>query len=87
MVFRQHVSSLNNAGAAGFKKDGSNARAWIDTFFFRAMAMVPPTERMVLNMEYTVPSITIRPQSFGPISGRTDYTAIIAKPGAASESF
>lgn len=66
------------------RKTEASARAWIDTFFFRAMAMVPPTERMVLNMEYTVPSPTIRPQSFGTISGRTDYTAIIAKPGAAT---
>ena len=51
------------------------------------MAMVPPTQRMVLNMEYTIPSTTIRPQSFATISGRTNYTAIIAKPGVASEYF
>ena len=38
----------------------ASARAWIDTFFFRAMAMVPPTQRMVLNMEYTIPSTKIR---------------------------
>ena len=65
----------------------ASARAWINTFFFRAMAMVPPTQWMVLNMEYTGPPTRIRPQSFATISGRTYYTAIIAKPGAASESF
>lgn len=30
-------------------------RACIDTFFFRAMAMVPAARRMVLNMEYPIP--------------------------------
>ena len=39
------------------------------------MAMVPPTQRMVLNMEYTIPSTTIRPQSLATILGRTNYTA------------
>ena len=64
----------------------ASARAWIDTFFFRAMAMVPPTQRMVLNIIHRSPT-TIRPQSFATISRRTDYTAIIAKPGVASESW
>ena len=43
-------------------------------------------ETVMLNMEYTVPSTTIRLQSFATISGHTDYTAIIAKPGAAGGS-
>jgi len=56
----------------------ASARAWIDAFFFRASAMLPPNKRMVLNMEHAVPSTTISPSSLSTLSGFVDYTAVVA---------
>ncbi len=63
---------------------GASAHTWIDTFFFRASAMVPVDQRMVLNMEYIVPSTAIRPTSY--TSGRVDYTVLVAETDTAGES-
>jgi len=62
------------------------ARAWIDTFFFRASAMVPDSKRMILEMEFPVPSTMILQRTFTTISGRADYTAIVAQSEIAGES-
>jgi hypothetical protein len=56
----------------------ASARVWIDTFFFRASAMLPPDKRMVLNMEHIVPATTISPSSLSALSGFVDFTAIVA---------
>ncbi|KAF8336104.1 hypothetical protein F5887DRAFT_1078963 [Amanita rubescens] len=37
----------------------AGARAWIDAFFFRAAAILPSDKRMILTMEYAVPSVNI----------------------------
>ena len=63
----------------------ASARAWIDAFFFRATAMLSPDKRMVLTMEYAVPSVNIGPSNIN-ISGLIDYAAIIANKKNASKS-
>ncbi|KAG6916734.1 hypothetical protein DXG01_005554 [Tephrocybe rancida] len=55
------------------------SRAWIDTFFFRASAMVGPEQRMVLDMENCIPVTAINPLSLATISGYTNYTALVAE--------
>ncbi|KIL59052.1 hypothetical protein M378DRAFT_180985 [Amanita muscaria Koide BX008] len=55
----------------------AGARAWIDAFFFRATAMLSSDKRMVLTMEYAVPSVNIGPSNRN-ISGLIDYAAIVA---------
>lgn len=62
------------------------ARAWIDTSFFRASAMVPDGKQMILEIEFSVLSTTILPRTFTTISGRADYTAIVAQSEIAGES-
>ena len=39
------------------------ARAWIDAFFFRVSAMVPPNEMMVLSVEQQIPCTAVKPSS------------------------
>lgn len=56
----------------------ASARAWIDAFFFRASAMLPPNKAMILNMEHVVPAITIGPSSLRTLGGYVDYIAIVA---------
>ncbi|KAH9979063.1 hypothetical protein BGW80DRAFT_1222200 [Lactifluus volemus] len=51
---------------------------WIDAFFFRVSAMLPPNKRMALIMEHIVPAATIDPSSLSSLSGFVDYTAIVA---------
>lgn len=63
----------------------ASARAWIDAFFFRAAAMLPPNQRMVLNMEHVVPATTISPSSLSTLSGFVDYTAVVASQRAAGK--
>ena len=64
----------------------ASARAWIDAFFFRVSAMLPPNQRMVLTMEHAVPAITISPSSLSTLSGFVDYTAVVASQRAAGKS-
>jgi len=64
----------------------ASARAWIDAFFFRASAMLPPDKRMVLSMEHAVPATTISPSSLSSLSGFVDYTAVVASQRAAGKS-
>jgi len=64
----------------------ASACAWIDAFFFRASAMLPPNKRMVLNMEHVVPATTINPSSLSTLSGFVDYTAVVANQRAAGKS-
>ncbi|KAI0248035.1 hypothetical protein BJV78DRAFT_849657 [Lactifluus subvellereus] len=45
--------------------------------------MLPPNQRMVLNMEHVVPATTISPSSLSTLSGFVDYTAIVASQRAA----
>ena len=56
----------------------ASARAWIDTFFFRVSAMLPPNQHMVLNVEHTIPATTINASSLSTLSGFVDYTAVVA---------
>ncbi|KAF5381638.1 hypothetical protein D9615_005460 [Tricholomella constricta] len=56
----------------------ASSRAWIDTFFFRVSAMLPPSQRMVLNMEHTASATTISPSSSSTLSGFVDYTVVVA---------
>lgn len=63
----------------------ASARAWIDAFFFRATAMLSSDKRMVLTMEYAVPSVNIGPSNIN-ISGLIDYAAIVANKKNASKS-
>lgn len=60
------------------KSTEASARAWIDAFFFRASAMLPPNKAMILNMEHVVPATTIGPSSLRTLGGYVDYTAIVA---------
>ncbi|KAF8804113.1 hypothetical protein BYT27DRAFT_7108337 [Phlegmacium glaucopus] len=54
----------------------SNAsRVWIDSFFFRASAMVPQSKQLVLSLKQSVPATTVKPFSF-TLGGYIDYTAI-----------
>ncbi|KAF8237674.1 hypothetical protein L208DRAFT_1421509 [Tricholoma matsutake] len=62
----------------------ASARAWIDAFFFRVSAMLPPNQRMVLSMEHAVPATTISPSSLSTLSGFVDYTAVVASQRAAA---
>ncbi|TFY74734.1 hypothetical protein EWM64_g9278, partial [Hericium alpestre] len=62
----------------------ANVRLWIDAFFFRASAMVPPGMRMVLNEDHTIPSTAIRPTSLTTLAGQMDYSAVVAKERAAA---
>ena len=45
--------------------------------------MLPPNQRMVLNMEHAVPVTTISPST---LSGFVDYTAVVASQRAAGKS-
>ena len=64
----------------------ASARAWIDAFFFRVSAMLPPNQRMVLNVEHAVPATTISPSNLSTLSGFVDYTAVAASQRAAGKS-
>jgi hypothetical protein len=61
-----------------------SAHPWIDAFFFRASAMVPPNEQMVLSLEQVIQQ-TMHPSSSTTPSGFIDYTAVIADKNHASE--
>jgi len=63
----------------------AGAHAWIDAFFFRATAMLSSDKRMVLTMEYAVPSVNIGLSNIN-ISGLIDYAAIVANEKDASKS-
>lgn len=52
------------------------SRVWIDAFFFRASAMVPQGRQLVLSVEQSVPTTTVKPFSLITIGGYIDYTAI-----------
>ena len=64
----------------------ASARAWIDAFFFRVSAMLPPNQRMALNVEHAVPATTISPSNLSTLSGFVDYTAVAASQRAAGKS-
>ncbi|KAF5388904.1 hypothetical protein D9757_005073 [Collybiopsis confluens] len=66
------------------KENEATCRAWIDTFFFRASAMVDPGKSMVLNMEQVIPATAISPTSMATISGFTDYAAVVTESRAAA---
>jgi len=55
----------------------ARTRPWIEAFFFRASAMLPPDKRMVLNMEQVVPAETTHSTCFSNLAGFVDYTAIV----------
>jgi len=59
------------------RRTEAGARAWIDAFFFRATAMLSSDKRMVLTMEYAVPSVNIGSSNIN-LSGLVDYAAIVA---------
>jgi len=60
------------------KSNEAAARAWIDAFFFRVSAMVPPDEMMVLSMEQQIPPTAVKPSSSTTLHGIIDYTAATA---------
>ncbi|KAF9074022.1 hypothetical protein BDP27DRAFT_1444611 [Rhodocollybia butyracea] len=51
---------------------------WIDTFLFRASAMVVPGKCMIINMNEGVPATIVNPSSLITISGYRDYTVVIS---------
>jgi hypothetical protein len=57
---------LTIQSAFGLLPPPVTARTWIDAFFFRASAMLPPDKGMVLNMEHAVPATIIAPKTFLP---------------------
>ncbi|KAH9989738.1 hypothetical protein BJV77DRAFT_1069301 [Russula vinacea] len=59
------------------RRTKASARAWIDTFFFCASAMLPPDQRILLYME-DISSATIGPSRF------VDYTAVVTSQCLAS---
>ncbi|KAF9486035.1 hypothetical protein BDN70DRAFT_847029 [Pholiota conissans] len=63
------------------------ARVWIDTFFFRASAMLPPAQRMVLNLEQEIPATTVKPLGRTTLSGFVDYTVVVTNRVAAATLF
>ncbi|KIL56190.1 hypothetical protein M378DRAFT_1038874 [Amanita muscaria Koide BX008] len=60
------------------KLNEAASRAWIDSFFFRASAMMPQGKQLVLSLEQSVPlpATTVKPFGFSTIRGYIDYTAI-----------
>ncbi|KAH8981792.1 hypothetical protein EDB86DRAFT_3130584 [Lactarius hatsudake] len=60
------------------RKTEASSHAWIDAFFFRASAMLPLDQHVILNMEQIVPTMTTRPLTFPSLSGLVDYFAIVA---------
>jgi hypothetical protein len=64
----------------------ASSRAWIDTFFFRASAMLPLNQHMVFNMEH-IPSTTIgSSSSVSTSSGVIGYSAVVASEQTAGQS-
>ena len=47
--------------------------------------MLPPNQRMALNVEHAVPATTISPSNLSTLSGFVDYTAIVASQRAAGK--
>ena len=61
------------------------ARAWIEAFVFRATSILSSDKRMVLTMEYTVPSVNIGSSNVN-LSGLIDYAAIVTNKKDAGKS-
>ena len=61
----------------------ASARAWIDAFFFRASAMLPPDRCIILSMKWIVPAIAMSPMIVATISELVDYSAAVASSGTA----
>ncbi|KAE9401731.1 hypothetical protein BT96DRAFT_974660 [Gymnopus androsaceus JB14] len=59
------------------RENETTSRPWIDTFFYRASAMVASGKRMVINMEHVMPTSSMN-------TGFTYYTAVIAENSAAA---
>ncbi|TDL20240.1 hypothetical protein BD410DRAFT_791357 [Rickenella mellea] len=51
----------------------TSPRAWIEAFFFRASAMLPPDKHMVL-----IPVTAVSPPSSSNLCGLVDYVAVVA---------
>ena len=64
----------------GHQKEAS-ARMWIDPFFFRAAAMLPPSERMILSPEITIPATVSREPGLFTLSGVVDYSIAVLEEG------
>ncbi|GLB43771.1 hypothetical protein LshimejAT787_1402830 [Lyophyllum shimeji] len=69
-----HLAVLENLVA---NENEATSRVWIDTFLFRASAMMPQGQRMVLNMEHDIPPTSINPSTMSTIAGISDYTAVV----------
>lgn len=63
----------------------ASAHTWINAFFFRASAMVPLDQHMVLNLEQVVPAMTITPSSLLTISEVVDYSVVVAHQNTAGK--
>lgn len=63
----------------------ASSHMWIDTFFFRACAMLPPHHDAVLNVDHVVPAMTFSQSSPATLSGLVNYTAVVPSPQAAGK--
>ncbi|KDR80138.1 hypothetical protein GALMADRAFT_242390 [Galerina marginata CBS 339.88] len=73
----RHLNYLDGTVPQG---TGTDARPWIDAFFFRASAMLPPDKRMILTNGHTVPAMTVNPLNRLTV----DYIAIVTNQCTAS---
>jgi hypothetical protein len=62
------------------------ARAWIDAFFFRVSATIPPEESMVLIKELPIKPTAVKPSGFTQLHGNIDYTATVVPKSKAGKS-
>ncbi|KAF8156537.1 hypothetical protein B0H34DRAFT_709530 [Crassisporium funariophilum] len=53
----------------------ASARVWIDPFFFRACAMMPPDKKMALSLEQVVPHTVVSLDGKTTFGGYIDYAA------------
>ncbi|KAG6838507.1 hypothetical protein C0991_011092 [Blastosporella zonata] len=72
--FYKHLSFLSNTYS---NENEASSRMFIDAFFFRTVAMVPPDQRVVMMLEKHVPSARPRASKMDTVSGVIDYTALV----------
>lgn len=69
------------------RQSEASARIWADAFLYRVSAMLPPDQKMVVNVEYGLSPIPISTMSGSKTTsvGFVDYTVVIAKDADAGE--
>ncbi|TEB24583.1 hypothetical protein FA13DRAFT_1777814 [Coprinellus micaceus] len=68
------------------KANEAAARTWIEAFFFRAAAMLPPGKKLVLSLGQSVPPTTMISSNMTTVGGFIDYTVVAAN-GKDAEKF